>query len=126
MHNSIIIRFAKQNNMVKQKKMYLILREDLAYKYIQGAHALAKYAWFYTDKFCHWGNEYLICLSVFNGRALEKVFSKMMELPDKCKWAVFREPDLDDAVTAICFYHTSKSFDRIIKKLHLASKQEVI
>ena len=39
-------------------KMYLILREDLAYKYIQGAHALAKFSMCFPNEFLEWNNSY--------------------------------------------------------------------
>ena len=47
-------------------RMYLILREDLAYKYIQGGHALAEFAIDHPGQFNEWANRHLICLSVFN------------------------------------------------------------
>ena len=60
-------------------RMYLILREDLAYKYIQGGHALAQLALEHNNKFKEWNNQYLICLSVFNGLALNDVNEKIQE-----------------------------------------------
>ncbi len=80
------------NTPAKEPRMYLILREDLAYKYIQGGHALAQYALEYPTLFKVWDNEYLICLSVFNGQMLR-------EWPDKLEkaglnYSVFYEPDL--------------------------------
>ena len=47
-----------------EPRMYLILREDLAYKYIQGGHVLAAFALEHPDQLKAWNNGYLICLSV--------------------------------------------------------------
>jgi hypothetical protein len=103
------------------KKMYLILREDLAYKYIQGSHALAEFALANPILFKKWGNQYLICVSVFNGRDLIRLHNKLVK-KHNFKFSAFREPDLDYQVTALCFYCFNKRYEGIVKKLHLASK----
>jgi len=85
-------------------RMYLILREDLAYKYIQGAHALAQFALEYREKFEEWNNQYLINLSVFNGLALDELKYELLErgLDD---FSYFVEPDLRSTLgTAICIF----------------------
>ena len=104
-------------------RMYLILREDLSFKYIQGAHALAHFAYCYPFEFKKWNNGYLICLSVFNGRALNKLVEKVL-YPNKVELVEFWEPDLQsDLATAVCLFDDGiNSYRDLIKHLPLASK----
>ncbi len=76
----------------QEPRMYLILREDLAYKYIQGSHVLAQYAMDHRELFEEWENKYLICMSVFNGLALEEIEEKLRF--DCFTYSAFYEPDL--------------------------------
>ena len=109
-----------------EPRMYLILREDLAYKYIQGEHALALFALEHFDKFMEWNNQYIINLSVFNGLELQKLDS---ELSDKFGVLIpvhskFYEPDLQSPLpTAICIFENGTGFvSRALKGLQLATK----
>lgn len=112
-----------KKKQLKFGRMYLVLREDLTYKYIQGAHALANFAICYPSLFNKWDNKHLICLSVFNGVSLNLLYKKFRELPTKkCKWAVFKEPDLNHSLTAICFYYNNRKYDRLIKKITSRNK----
>jgi len=106
--------------------MYLILRDDLAYKYIQGAHALAAFALYHPAKFTNWNNQHLICLSVFNGIALnhltEELFQFAYEKKYKIDQATFVEPDLESELpTAMCIFNDG-TLDPILNKLKLATK----
>ena len=92
-------------------RMYLVVREDLAYKYIQGAHALAKYALDFPNEFKEWNNEYLICLSTFNGLGLESLVGDLYtdditsDEPMKYKFSMFFEPDLKSELpTALAIF----------------------
>ena len=103
-------------------RMYLILREDLSYKYIQGGHALAQYALDHSEDFKEWNNSYLICLSTFNGLALNTIKD---ELTIKgITFSVFVEPDLMSQLpTAICLFDNGKNGYRDhLKTLNLATK----
>jgi hypothetical protein len=109
-------------NLPPEPRMYLILREDLSMKYIQGAHALAKFAMIYPERFKEWGNGYLICLSVFNGITLRDLGN---ELRNKGVQEVhFMEPDLESTLpTAICLFDDGKNgYRNYLKTLSLASK----
>lgn len=103
-------------------RMYLILREDLAFKYVQGGHALAQYALENENEFKQWNNQYLICLSVFNGLELEKLNHELFA--NKFKFSEFIEPDLkSDLATALCVFEDGTGeVSYVLKSLKLATK----
>ena len=115
-----------------EPKMYLILREDLAYKYIQGGHALAAFALEHASKFRSWNNSYLINLSVFNGIALNEVYQDLITtyatiFPEEYAaigFSIFVEPDLESSLpTAICIYEDGNGcVANKLKGLQLATK----
>ena len=106
-----------------QPRMYLILREDLKYKYIQGAHCLAEYALFFPEDFKRWNNSYLICLSVFNGLALDALYKKIRDLENFPQFAPFFEPDLKSELpTSICIFENGSGIvSNFLSDLKLAS-----
>ena len=90
----------------REPRLYVIVREDLAYKYIQGQHVVAQYAIEHPASLLDWNNGYLINLSVFNGIAIEKLWDELNAndaLEDVCKSA-FIEPDLGDKMTSIAIF----------------------
>jgi hypothetical protein len=103
-------------------KMYLILREELAYKYIQGGHALAQYALEHGSSFRDWNNGYLICLSVFNGMALRDVATKFEQ--HGLSFSKFVEPDLESELpTALAIFEDGTGYvSKFVKDLSLATK----
>jgi len=109
-------------------RMYLILREDLAYKYIQGGHALAKFGLQYRNQFHEWNNEYLICLSVFNGLSLKEVHEmlllKIQSKHPEIAFSVFNEPDLlSELPTAIAIFENGAGIvSKTLEGLKLATK----
>lgn len=107
-------------------KMYVILREDLAFKYIQGGHALAQFALEHYATFTEWNNSYLINLAVFNGQALKKVNEQLANivLKEKCKMSIFVEPDLESELpTAICIFEDGTGYvSQALRNLKLATK----
>lgn len=108
-----------------EPRMYLILREDLAYKYIQGGHALAQFALEHRDKFEEWNNEYLINLSVFNGLALQELDTELIsKIGGRQIYSIFFEPDLQSPLpTAICIFEDGGGFvSKLLKDLKLATK----
>lgn len=114
-----IKHFEQIENDECEPKMYLILREDLAYKYIQGGHALE-----FPDKFKEWDNKILICLSVFNGLALKELDDKFYNEFGDGKYSIFIEPDLHSLLsTAICIFEDgSGDVSKMLKDLKLATK----
>ena len=134
MFNWIRRWFKKEEEFKAEPRMYLILREDLAYKYIQGAHALAQYSLSYPEPFQEWCNRHLICLSVFNGLALKNLVVQFLRAQNQCGddssenmvFTTFIEPDLESSLpTALCFFcnDTGPSpFRELIKHLKLATK----
>jgi hypothetical protein len=115
------LRGSKMNSN-HEPRMYLILREDLVYKYIQGGHALAQYALEHPKKFEEWNNKYLICLSVFNGLSLRDMRDKLNKFG--VTFSQFIEPDLESPLpTAICLFDNGKNgYRNFLKGLSLATK----
>jgi len=107
-----------------EPRMYMILREDLAFKWNQGAHALAKHALQFPKEFEVWNNQYLIGLSVFNGLALSDLNNKLLEEIGLFKYSIFFEPDLrSELPTAICIFEDgSGEVSHALKDLKLATK----
>ena len=105
-----------------EPRMYLVLREDLAFKFVQGGHSLASFALEHPELFKEWNNRYLICLSVFNGLALRTLRDQLLE--KKVTFSQFVEPDLESLLpTAICFFDDGKNgYRNYLKGLSLASK----
>jgi hypothetical protein len=110
------------NKQPLEPRLYLILREDLAFKYIQGGHALSNFALKHPDLFREWNNQYLICLSVFNGLALQQLHMKL--LSDCIVVSPFYEPDLKSNLpTALCLFDNGyNNYRKYLKHLSLASK----
>ena len=105
-----------------EPRMYLVLREDLAFKFVQGGHSLASFALEHPELFKEWNNRYLICLSVFNGLALRTLRDQLLE--KKVTFSQFVEPDIESLLpTAICLFDDGKNgYRNYLKGLSLASK----
>ena len=85
-----------------EKKMYVIVRRDLApiYKMVQGSHALVEFYKRYPKEFKNWNNEYLIFVEVPN-------YIKLLEMADtldkyEVPFVANHEPDLGGQMTALC------------------------
>lgn len=93
-------------------KMYVLVRNDLtkAYQAVQGGHALAEFL--LTHKEHCWKNYTLIYLGVRNEQQLEKWVYKL-EYSD-IDVAVWREPDMDNEITAISTYVDEAWFKKLI------------
>lgn len=106
-----------------EHRMYVIVREDLTFKLIQGQHALAQFAIEQREQFEKWGNETIINLSVFNGLALEELNYQLFNRFGTT-FSYFVEPDLkSDLPTAICIYEDgSGCVSDSLRSLKLASK----
>ena len=97
-------------NTPKQKKMYVLVREDLSdtYRGVQGGHALSLYALEHYEKFRAWNNGDLIYLGVPNLKALRKWIRHLTKRD--LTFSAFCEPDLDGHMTAIACYDTGEIF----------------
>jgi hypothetical protein len=112
----------------KEPRMYVIIRGDLhpTYAMVQGSHALAQFALKRPDTFKKWNNSYLIFLKVFNYYELLKEMSRLSYyrtngshkkfLENIKTMAIFKEPDLDNQLTAIAIYDDGRK----VKGLPLA------
>ena len=94
-------------------KMFILVRKDLGspYKLVQGAHALAQYALENTQLFNEWGNQTIVFLDVNDEKALHKWKDKLF-YSDKVI-STFREPDIDNQLTAISCYDTGEIFKNL-------------
>ena len=94
-----------------KKKLYVIIRNDLPskpYMACQGGHALAEWMLKNPGQVKEWGNHTLIYLRVNNEEQL-KFWIDVIEMSDgKC--VIFREPDLENEITAIATYCNGKLF----------------
>ena len=91
-------------------KMYILLRKNLtpSYRACQGGHALAAFMLKHPVQAQEWGNHTLIYLQTNNEEELvgwgERLTYKGVT------WERFREPDLDNQLTAIACYSDGKPF----------------
>lgn len=87
-----------------QKRLYVLISKDLpsVYGCVQGGHAVAQYLLEHPKQ--QWNNQYLIYL-----RADVNAWKK--KLDKYCiDYSLFREPDLDNALTAIAVEDEGKMF----------------
>jgi hypothetical protein len=92
-------------------KLYIITRKDLSVsqRAVQAGHAVAEFCLHSPSS--SWSNGILIYLGVRNLNQLEKL---MYQLNDKnIKYIEFREPDLNNQVTAIATDNHCEFFERI-------------
>ena len=91
------------------KRLYVLIDKTLnpVYGCVQGGHAVAQYMLEHKD----WNNEYLIYLHADVGRWKEK-----LSLLGK-DFSIFKEPDLDNQLTAIATVDDGSLF----KKLNIVS-----
>ena len=106
---------------MSQVKLVTITRKDLSpgYQLVQSGHSIAEFAHKFPDRFKEWieKSNYLISLST-------KDEAHLFMLYEKLKWAdadvvAFTEPDINNQLTAICFYGTPE-MRKITNKLKLA------
>lgn len=102
-------------------KMYVIVRKDLstAYRCVQGAHALAQYAFEYPRSFKAWNNEILIFLELPTLISMKSFEKKLKD--NGIQFTQFREPDLDNQLTALSFrsIHMNEYIEYLVRTLPL-------
>jgi len=94
-------------------KMYILVRRDLSdvYRMVQGTHALAQYGLDHEPLFKAWGNGTVAVLGVRNLIEMKTWEQKLLCL-DK-RFSAFREPDLDDQLTAIACFDVGETFSAL-------------
>lgn len=106
---------------MKQVKLVTVTRKDLknGQQLVQSGHSIAEFAHSYPNKFTDWiiNSNYLVSLSTDNENTLERLYSKLKYFGADV--IAFREPDINDQLTAICYYGTPE-LRKITNKLKLA------
>lgn len=96
-----------------QNRLYVLISNKLdpVYGSVQGGHAVAQYLLEHDVDHRNWNNDYLVYLYADIEEWLEILEWK------KLNYSCFKEPDLDDACTAIAIESDGKLF----KKLQLVA-----
>ena len=106
-----------------QEKLVTITRQDLpaGYQLCQTGHAIADFADELPQFFKSWkdNSNYLISLAAKDEISLNKIYEKLNERGAPI--IAFREPDLDNQLTALCFYGLPH-YRKIVSYLPLALK----
>ena len=93
---------------MKQVKLVTVTRKDLeaGYQLVQSGHSIAEFIEQFPDKFAEWKQQsnYLISLSTDNEDKLQRLYYKLLD--NGAHVSAFHEPDIDNQLTAICFYGT--------------------
>ena len=94
------------------RRLYVLVRTDLSKSYsaVQAGHVLAEYMLAYPDD---WKNQTLVYLGVDDEIDLEIWASRLQE--EGYRISEFREPDLEDQLTAIAVMDA----DRLLRRLPL-------
>jgi len=93
------------------KKLFIIVRKDLTNSQmaVQAGHAVAAYL--LHSHFFRWKNETLIYLGVKNLNQMERLKYRLDE--EEIPYIEFREPDLNNEVTAIASDTNCKLFEKL-------------
>lgn len=107
-------------------KLYIVTRADLSagYQGVQGIHAAIQFAFENPDVNKEWfeKSNYLGFLSVHNEQELQLLIQKAYERNIKC--SVFREPDIDNQITAIALAPGEQT-KKLCSRLPLALKEMI-
>jgi len=87
----------------------------------QTIHSGQRFAYHYPKLHREWieKSEYVVSLSVKNEEQLERLYYKLLD--NGATVVAFREPDIDDQLTSICYYGTPELI-KFTNKLDLAFK----
>lgn len=91
-------------------KLIIVTRQDLTpgYAAVQATHSSLLFAQEFPQIFREWSKDpYLALLSVKNEQELYTLISKLEK--SKIKFSVFKEPDINNQITAICIEPSDKS-----------------
>jgi len=86
---------------------------------VQTAHSIAEFAHACPNQFLDWKRDsnYLISLSVDNEEKLQRLYYKLQDYGADV--VSFHEPDINNQLTAICYYGTPE-LRKITNNLNLA------
>lgn len=86
---------------------------------MQTGHSIAEFAHNFPTKFKKWkvDSNYLVSLSTDNEDKLQRLYYKLQD--NGADVVAFTEPDIDNQLTAICYYSTPE-LRKITNKLKLA------
>ena len=105
------------------EKLVTITRQDLpaGYQLCQTGHAIADFAHELPQFFKSWkeNSNYLISLATQDEQSLQNIYEKLRQRGAPI--IAFHEPDIQDQLTAICFYGLPH-YRRIVSYLPLALK----
>lgn len=117
----------KQISNFDETKLISITRQDLTpgYQVVQTAHAIADFAYDHFDLFKQWKQESnsIITLAVKNEQSLIDIYVKLKEITPHI--TSFREPDIDNQMTAIAVYSTPE-MRKMLCHIPLALKEKKI
>ena len=91
-------------------KLFVIVRKDLSHsqRAVQAGHALAAYL---LNGSPSWKNQTLVYLGVKGLKQLENIKRKLDR--NKVSYSEFREPDINNELTAIASDNNCKIFERL-------------
>lgn len=102
-------------------KLYIVIRSDISsgLQISQSCHALSQFAFEHKEIYDSWftTSNYIIILSVNNEKELLDLLGKADYY--NIRYSLFREPDLDDTITAIALEPGNKT-KKICQNLPLA------
>jgi len=101
-------------NEIKKERIYTITRKDISFgqKIVQSNHASTQYL---IDHSPHtkgkWNNGSIICLELGNEKSLKRWIKKLEN--NNIDYSLFREPDMDNQITAIAALSCGEIFHGI-------------
>lgn len=102
----------------------MVTRKDLTegQRAVQSAHAAINFTFEHPDRAGPWWKDsnYLVLLEVENEDKLKDLIYKLNEL--NLRHAIFKEPDLDNKITAVAI-EPSELTQKIVKKIPLLFKE---
>ena len=105
-------------------KLYVITRQDLVagYQGVQAMHAAIQFGFEHLDIYTEWYNNsnYLAFLATKDETSLTDLIKQAEE--HSIRYSVFREPDVDNAITAIALEPGEKT-KRLCARLPLALRK---
>ncbi len=105
-------------------KLVVITRQDLSagYQAVQSGHAIAAFAVNKRELFDRWqkDSQYLVMLAARNEEHLRDQIGKINKL--SVEYVEFTEPDIDNQLTAFCFYADTDKSMKVFSSLPLTLK----